>query len=239
MNLMLADNTSFRCVDVFIRKAKLLQDLIYYCETAIEAIPVPDFISRTILKDITSIITNPNDVIVDQLEPLYLVEIIRTTDFLHIDDLISPMTKVLLKKVSNSNCMSIFQKANTIPCLQDVVQKCANMMIPPVEVSEFDIEQFSQKEDSSFINCNVMSIDEIQKLVFLTSKRSTVVKILIVSKWWRNNFNMDWKENVLEILDKINQDACYIPRQQILFMRGIRDIIKTEIYDIERLSTFH
>ena len=133
MDLLLCNNMLVSCSQLLIQNSALLQDLSLYCESDKDPIPVPDFISKTIICDLNYLLTTNDFEYVNTCDCVYIVEIIRSADFLLIDVIVSPLQAVLEKKLSHATAFKVFQHAMKLQCLETVVQKCVEMIIRVLE----------------------------------------------------------------------------------------------------------
>ena len=78
----------------------------------------------------------------------------------------------------------------------------------------------------------VMHLNEMYMMLSYSRDTTTVTKILIFRHWWNSNKRTESRDEVLKFLHYLNEDACYTPRQQIKFMRQIRDKIINELNQI-------
>ena len=70
-----------------------------------------------------------------------------------------------------------------------------------------------------------MTFCDIEYIIDSMNSSFTVTKIFIIRNWLQMNERLVTNEQVKDILNKINDSACYIPKRKIQFMRDIRDII--------------
>ena len=235
LKLILEDKTEILCSALIIHKSEALRNLCNFCEECPEPIPLPNFVSKEILREIMNIIDGNNDCQkFVNAEMIHHIRAIQCVDFLMINEVTCTLIEMMEEKISIDNAFELFPMINHLTVFCDIARKCMKIIM-------FNIEQYYlssmatkalQDQDPYLEKYKLLKIDDIQMLLTFSKKNSTKAKILLFQNWWVNNKDLSEKDEVFAILQQINIDAAYIPRHEIKFMRQIRDVIIEEIVEL-------
>lgn len=222
LNIMFVDKTTVLCSKVLLMKSTLLEELLRLEDRSNDPIPVPFFITDKILVDLRTILEQENigSFINSKIE--CLIQMLQTSDFLAIHDTTAMLTEVIIRKVSNYNCFQIFKLTYNLPCFQEISQKSLHLMMTQINEFYSGHELSKHIKDPYVHQYDSMTFQEIEIMISYNNKTSTVAKIMIVKHWLSKNLDCEKKDKILNIIYYINEEACYIPRTEISFMRKIR-----------------
>ena len=223
LKLVFADNSSVICPEIIMKSSTLFVDMIYFTKCGSDPIQLPFFITNTIISDIKNILEEDDCDYVKTKDCAYIVEIIKTLDFLLIEKMNLSLKTLVNEKLTVSKSFQVFQNAAGISCLENLRKKCAEMILKAIEIFYVRDQNSSNVFDPFIAKYSTMVIQDIQNIIFLCPKSCTRAKILMFNNWWQLNSNIKWKEETFQILSTIDTDAAYIPRQDIKFMRVLRE----------------
>ena len=115
------------------------------------------------------------------------------------------------------------------PCLYDIQQKSLNIFL--VHLNEFyEIQDLHKEFQDPFVDKYVtMQIYEIKMIISFQIRDAIIMKVMVLKNWWQHNKVFKLGEDIKSMLYFINEEANYIHRSKIIFMRNIRDCILKEL----------
>ena len=222
MYIVFHDESSLLCSYLVMEKSELLSSMSCFSDNDTQPIRLPEFITRKVFSDIIIILECENYHYIQYCDILYIANILIAADFLLINQVVPKLQVFVEEKLTYTNSFDVFKYLHKISYLHRTIQKCVDMIMTALE-SVYNNELYRLNSEDPYISkYTSMHVNEIRGVIFLSSRRSTLAKILFFKNWWKCNKDPAFKEEIFEIFEKINEDAAYIPRQHIIFMREIR-----------------
>ena len=231
INLLLHENSSILCSLKLAEKSEVLRDLICFTDDENEPIPMPAFVTKTKICDIMHMLESDSISFMEKSKLQYLLEILKILDFLAITELFNDALSFIHQQVTCDKCFEIFQMTfkSTIPCFNEIQQRSCNVMMDQL-IAYYESNYLQEDIQDPYVAKYVMmTFNQIKLIINIKKENSTIMKIILFKNWWQKNKIFHLKDDITEILSSINEEACYIPRSKIIFMRKIRDQILLEI----------
>ena len=231
--LILRNKEHFLCTPTLISKSTLLKEMIGFSDNTEEPVPVPNFVSSRMLSEIMQLLDSTRSCLQEICQTKYpkLIQMWRISEFLDIQNLSRSIRIEMYKRLDQNSCFEIYSVVKFVPSLswftEDVV-KCIltniNQFYKGMDINKFTEDEFVEQYKT-------FSLSEVYYMLCTKKVLSTISKILVFKNWWSWNQNKKLEEQVVvEILQNINEKASYIPRQEIKFMREIRDEILSKLH---------
>lgn len=161
----------------------------------------------------------------------YLIEIVKISDFLAINELTQTIISLIEEKVTIINCFDVYKLTNVFPFHKTIRNFCLNMMM--ININQYySIHTHNDTilPDPYAKKYELLPLMDIKLMLTIPKHVSPVTKISVLKNWLIGNRYESWnEEDVFNILEYVNVDASYSPRCQIKFMRKIRDQIIAQI----------
>ena len=216
-----------------IQDSVLLTDLNSFCDDNNEAIRLPKFSSVKLIKDIILTLETKKYDYLERIDMNYLILLIKTSDFLLLQDVTEELLRILTSRLTIENCFELFRKINTHPAFQEVANTTLALMVDNIH-KYYEYQPLLENLRDPYIErYSLMNIEEIERIMFYRRNLSIVTKILILQHWWLTNQNVSVSDEVFRIMYQINEEAAYITKVKIIFMRRIRDKI---VLDVQKTS---
>ena len=137
--------------------------------------------------------------------------------------------ELIKDKVTKENCFEIFKLSNSSLWLKDIRNFTISFLVNKL-ILFYESKSLSENHEDPYIDqYKQMNINDIHLMLSGKMKSSTIASIMVIRNWWCNHKDVTLKEKMIQILGEINDNATYIPRSIIIFMRKLRDNIINEI----------
>ena len=229
--LLLSESEELMCSEKFISSSPILSDMVHYSTENSDPIRVPEFISKNSMLHVMKLVEIPcvNAKDIQNYSTEFLIELFSIADFFLIETVVKKFQVSLLSRITPSTCYNIYNLTLNRLFLNTVCVKAKNEIIEELE-KQFGTKMFPAViVDQSDENYSELCFESVKEIIIGSDKMSTVTKISFFKSWWNKNANSSLKDEVLILLEDINAKAIYIPKQQILYMRKIRDNIMQEL----------
>ena len=129
IKLLLADETVLICSEELSQQSVVLREIQSIPSTNNDFIQVPKFVTRNVLSDIMYLLREKQFASVRNSSCLRIVEIMRTVDYLLIEEVMEPLKVILKERLTFENAFPVFQIAKSILSLEDISSHCSNIIM--------------------------------------------------------------------------------------------------------------
>ena len=227
--LLLTNGEKILCPDILVQKSSLLSNICDVKDNSDDPLPVPDFINKDILCDIINILQDESFISISTLTIQYIIQVEMTLDFLGISEESEKLLSFINDRVTPQFSFLIFRMTNKLPCFSKITKNSLCMMMSQIQQYYNMNLPYENYEDPYIHEYSTLNIYEVQYIIYSGDKYSSVVKIMILKHWLNKNRNWLTTKNIIMMVNYINNEASYIPRADIKFMRCIRDAILADI----------
>ena len=221
---------------VLLKKSDLLHDLVAFTTPDSIPIPIPHFITEQMVSDIVKILeTNNSASLITQSNLDYIIQILKALDFLAINEMFKNLLIHTMDEINIGNCFQVFKLTNSSICCEKLTAKSLSLIMSQIN-QYYESDRISENVHDPYIeNYATLEIFELCMMLTHDVNNSTITRIMVLQHWWNRNKMkaIKDKEEIFNILQYINENASYIPRSKIQYMRAIRDHIIIEINTIE------
>ena len=227
--LLVDGKNQMPCPESFVQKSEVLTNMCRYSKRSRDPIPIPLFITQLILIDLFKLTESKSLQNISNSGVEYMIQLTKASDFLDIQDITRNLLQLIHEKLTIENCFEIFKLTNSILCLRDITSTSLQLM-RTILMQFYESKPLSENNEDPYIDhYQNMHVSEIQNILGEKMKYSTIASIMVIRNWWKKNTDVTVKDEIFLILKEINENASYIPRSKIIFMRMIRDKIIADI----------
>ena len=231
ISLLLSNDVQIFCSTSLMDNSTVLSDMNHSCNSRNNLLRLPTFITESIIHDIIFILKTNDYKNLIKKSIHHLLLIVKTTDFLDIPSISIAVQDIIKGKITINNCFEIFPMTSDFFTLIEITLVSLELIMKLME-DYYENHEFNPEVQDPYIDrYKSMYLADIEKIIIYAKKFSTIAKIHIVQNWLKENGINGFKWEILRILERINEDASYIPRSKIIYMRKIRNqIIQNFVY---------
>ena len=226
-----ASDQNIKCPDILLTCSILLQDIIMYGKETCEPIILPSFINTKLLEVISQLLearlSLKQNLLLLSLS--YMLELYKTADFFRIDLICDNIESCFQNRLCENTCFDIYKmlKDNAFLCY---ISDNALCFISKEIEEHYESDKKSLTAVDKFTKQYIkFPISDVKRLIQTFTKSAILSQIACFKHWFYANKENVIAEEVLDILQIINCNACYLPKSKIILMRSIRDNILNDL----------